>query len=69
MQKIYCDRCGKEIAKKPVTLLRHRVHYGETRIVDSKSLDDYRHDLCLDCENSFVLWYNHPEKDGGENDA
>lgn len=69
MQKIYCDRCGKEIAKKPVTLLRHRVYYGVTRLVDSESSDDYWHDLCFDCENSFRLWYNHPEKDGGKNDA
>ena len=23
-------------------------------------------EICVDCEDSFVRWYNHPEKDGGE---
>ena len=68
MNKLFCDRCGKEIIDVKRGLIRHKVHYGSV-IFDSIriQMDEFAtwHEICVDCENSFVRWYNHPEKDGG----
>ena len=64
MNKTYCDRCGKEIKETPKSVLRHRVYYGETLLSSIRERDDIWHDICVDCEDSFVTWFNHPEKDG-----
>lgn len=66
MNKIFCDRCGKEI-KSHAAWLRHRVHYAETKLILCGRADDFWHDLCPNCEDSFTRWYNHPERDDNEN--
>lgn len=63
MYKYYCDRCGKTI-ETPGTLLRHKVIYGKTKLTSDREADDLWHDICKNCEDSFVVWFNHPEKDG-----
>ena len=66
VHKLYCDRCGKEIQDPKLGLLRHKVHYGGVAF-DSLRFpkDEWAtwHEICMDCEDSFVKWYNHPEKD------
>lgn len=66
MHKLYCDRCGKEIKDAKIGLLHHQTHYGKVlfdsiRVPKDEWID--WHELCVECENSFMAWYNHPEKD------
>lgn len=71
MKKLFCDRCGKEIKDVKRGMIHHKVHYGSV-LFDSISIQNdvfaTHHEICIDCENSFVRWYNHPEKDGGDDD-
>lgn len=66
MTKLYCDRCGKEIKDVKAGLIRHHTYYGKL-IFDSlrAPADDWTswHEICVDCEMSFMRWYNHPEVD------
>lgn len=65
--KYFCDRCGKEMLKGKDAILTHKrtVH----KISFWKYKDEYvnlEHDLCKECGDSLVNWFNHPEKDHKE---
>ena len=51
MNKIYCDRCGKEIVY-PITALM-RMYRRKYRITEV----DKRIDLCQSCINSLYKWF------------
>ena len=66
-QKLFCDRCGKEIVGGS-TWLFGRVYYSERRLISSLFIDNSQEDskqLCRQCEDSYVHWFMHPEEDEG----
>ena len=63
MKKIFCDRCGKEIKdRQTLAWLRNRTIYA-TLLKDSNRCKEFEHDICSDCEDKFIYWFNHPEED------
>lgn len=69
MIKRYCGRCGKEIKDPKIGLLRcHTYRYKVMLELIQASVDDWTTgaELCVDCEGSFIRWYNHPEMDDNE---
>ena len=68
MTKTFCDRCGKEITKKYGWLI-HRQLYASMRLLPGKEHTEWsdRNDLCIcmECEDSYIRWFMHPETDTG----
>ena len=65
--KFFCDRCGKEMSKGKDAILTHT--RTKHKISFWKFKDEYvnfEHDLCKECGDSLVDWFNHPEKDHKE---
>lgn len=61
---MFCDRCGKEIAKEYGWITR-RVLYASIRLLSLKKHAEWseREDLsiCPECEDSYVRWFMNPE--------
>lgn len=62
MQRIFCDRCGKEIVKPQLMSFSQAAEYAYTveYSVTSKNpmVDVKKYDLCKDCQEILASWLN-----------
>ena len=62
MQKIFCDRCGKEIVKPQLMSFSQAaeqafaVEYSVTSKIPMVDVNKY--DLCKDCQEELASWLN-----------
>ena len=60
--KYFCDRCGKEMLKVKDSILTHKRSLWKYK----PDYVNFEHDLCEECGDSLIDWFNHPEKDNEE---
>lgn len=67
MNKKYCDRCGAEITDSKYGWLRRTLFFSTHRLISSgREWKDDDKEICPACEEQYIQWFLHPEKDKGE---
>lgn len=57
MNKTFCDRCGAEIGKRNGSPFQNKINVSGNGL---KPVFD-NSDICADCINELVEWFNQPE--------